>query len=358
MDSEKSHHKIYGDIVNDKSFISDFQNLDFEATYNDDVLALDPKTCSSNEIRNWFLANNITHLIIGQRKYHVLKINDHIALRMFAELYLNKIATADTVYTRCLGENIPTLPSIAEKKKKSKVTMYRSYTTQYPDISPGKSYDDVSAVQSSKKMILVPSDKKSKFSESKPVLNKLKFLNINLRNATPSKLDVLVKAYHGVAVFLLNEIHLNALQADIICPAGYTMYMSTPDVDSECYAAILVKEEMSKYIKVLYRSFFCVKIVFSGKNLKYGFTSVYRPHCNSVKWGKCNKQMSDFYKDMNTVAKSQSLALNLVCGDFNTHFKAPKKSEKGAKFTVVETRNGPDSKLTGNVLKCFSGFRN
>ena len=181
------------------------------------------------------------------------------------------------------------------------------------------------------------------------------FLNINFNKVTPQRLDILTKNYNEVCIFLLNELALPVDCVEKVTPAGYHIYHGEPDCDKQCYTAILVKEELVKFIKQIKVSPFFCKIKFCHKYFNCFFTSVYRPCDTSVKYKKCGKTRTDFFRDLKKVATDKDRFSCVIAGDFNIHFQGPKMNKsklKALKDALPGFKNYVQKSTYRRIKKC------
>ena len=160
----------------------------------------------------------------------------------------------------------------------------------------------------------------------------LDFININLSKCSITKFEQLARIYNTTAVFLLNELHLKIDDIAKLTPAGFKIYVGEPDSEKQAYTAIMVKEELSRYIEQIKVPNFFTKIKFKHEKFKCFFTSVYRPNNNSIKYKiRTPYSVNDFYIQLKNISSNSKEFSDIICGDFNTHFIGPKVNKTALK---------------------------
>jgi hypothetical protein len=263
--NELDHHNISVDLKNaiNKSIISENGNIS-----PDDADLFDPSVATCDDFCNWFTEHGHREIRVGDGIVFLNDIrNDLESLRLSYELYDKKMVDKSMYYQRAMGIHVPFKESCFKKFQEQRANDLYSTVTKFPiDILDDDPY----------KFIINPPVRRI---QNKKIgnLTNLDFLNSNLKTANPTKLDKLTKIYNNTAIFLLNELHLNIADIDLITPAGFKIYHGSADKKGQCYTAIMVKEELTKFIKQFEVPKFFTKIFFSHEHLKIFFTSVYRP---------------------------------------------------------------------------------
>ena len=305
---------------------------------NEDYTNINFTTANRVELQNWFEINGVPKVCVGQKRYTVKFINDIKTLRLLAELYSNNHASAEKTYPNVGGYFQPKLTTLLEEEFEYDENNVKNYLPVNSNIVAPSSVYDCSNTSFDFSAAGINNPNLPKPSRVPSIIASLEFLNINIRNATPKKLDILVKNSHQCAVFLINEIHLNVNHIDIICPAGYKIYHSEADSEKVCYAAVLIKEELAKYTTLIFKGHFMCKVRVKLPQNIVNFSSVYRPHDISVKYGRCKKNVKDFFVELHNCQKigvDDNITADVIAGDFNVKFdKKAKKSLNKNKYSI------------------------
>ena len=217
--------------------------------------------------------------------------------RVFLEFQRSNIGSPDTHYESLRGTNLPIRSNLLETSHAEKTSKYRNYISRFPTVfpkppakeikfkfnknifmpnnSPDVSRDAHDPAVQPNSPEFCPAGSVGHASQGGDLFGELSFLNINLRNANPHKLDNLTKSYNDIAIFLLNEIHINTEKIDIICPAGYKIKHSKADADLEAYCAVLYKEELDVFAhQIVPNCFFLCKVLFKFPDKKLFFRRI------------------------------------------------------------------------------------
>ena len=342
---------LFGEYIDEVDGPTIEQYIKDNEKYNASILApdFDISTGSATKIKQWFFGRGVNRVLVGKRLFNVTRTTDVKTLRLLAEINIANYANSASFYENVKGFNGPIRPTVLEAKQSNHASYYSNYESDFsipvPKTTPvdNTAYTNYS-INGINKVV-------NDHVAARPGSDMdLAFMNINIRNATSRKLDLLTKAYNDVSVIALNEIHLESKRVVDICPAGYKLFFSKSDVEGESYAAVLIKEELAKFTKQVHEElFFCCKIRIDLDDYIYTVTSVYRPNNNSVKYERCNRTVRDFYKELKKCSDACARVHSIVCGDFNTHLleSFSRKYEKGKAKLLDNAMIG----YTNNVKK-------
>jgi hypothetical protein len=183
-----------------------------------------PDTATCDDYIQWFFERGHNKIKVGGGIMFLKDItHDLETLQLAYEIYNSKMVDSSMFYKRALGLHIPAVKETAFRlfKEKQSSKLYEKQT-EYPI--------DVSGFSPEEFFIHAP----VRTISNKIIENEtnLDFLNINLKSANPSKIDKLTKIYNQTPIFLLNELHLELTNIDLITPSGYKLYPGKPDIKS------------------------------------------------------------------------------------------------------------------------------
>jgi len=307
-------------------------------------LHIDISTASLMDIKQWFLAQNIPKVTIGQKHFWVNSINDLDSMKLLYQLYDSNLVNSSMYFHTAIGTQCPEVQTVLNESFDIKKSKWHNYISKYPisNANTETTTTYTTPTYTATHKLCNNNEQRNNKKTFFPMHPTLDFLNINLQKASPAKLDILTKNYNEVAFFLLNEIALKISDKELVTPAGYFLYTGPADSVGKCYSAILVKEELKAYIKEFPLSPFFCKILFQHEAFKCFFTSVYRPCDSSKKYGYSNKRRIDFFKELGSIANDKSQFGSIIGGDFNIHFSGPKKNQKRLDM----------------LKKCLKGYKN
>jgi hypothetical protein len=194
-----------------------------------EIYTFDSKTAKADDFVNWFAERGHNKIKVGDGIIFLKDICNNLeTLRLSYELYQNKLVHESMYYKRALGLHVPEKECAFKLFQERKSSQLYNYKTLYPIDVSGFNPDEFFVHPDPRKIneILIQNE------------TNLNFLNVNLKSANATKIDKLTKLYNQTPTFLLNEIHLENSNKELITPAGYKMYSGKSDSQGKAYAAI------------------------------------------------------------------------------------------------------------------------